>query len=492
MRRVVESLVDGESILPWGDRYGKSLLTCFARFEGEPVGVVASQPIQRAGVLDVPALRKEARFVDLCDTFNLPLVFLQDIPGLMIGTDAERAGILRAYEEVVTRLSRGRSAEDRGDRPQGLRRRPHRARRPAGQTRPVARLARGRDGLHGAGNRREDRAPSQTRPGRAGGGAGGTRRAAGRLEEEWAAESQPWEAAANIILDDIIEPTETRERIISGIDFAWGSRVRVTEGGLSVNASSRRRNLRRHGLRSVAVTSSDVILCKDGAWRVETAAEAKNGANGASRTPRRRDGDVLEAAVKVFYERGYSDATVQDVADELGILKGSLYHYIETKEDLLFQLVEEVHAQVEAILDEVKAEEGLEPLERLELYVRRQVEYNLENLERISIYYHDLDPPHRRSARLRQASRRVHDDFVTGLIAAAQKEGKADKAFDARMMANCVFGDDHLDLPVVPPGPDVAQDRRRGLRPPRTSRRRRLVRQRGKSTHRLVGVISGR
>jgi AcrR family transcriptional regulator len=171
-----------------------------------------------------------------------------------------------------------------------------------------------------------------------------------------------------------------------------------------------------------------------------TTAKAKKEANGNGRTPRRRDADVLEAAAKVFYERGYSDATVQDVADELGILKGSLYHYIDTKEDLLFQLIEEVHTQVQRSLDEVKAEEGLEPLQRLELYVRRQVEYNIENLQRISIYYHDLNRLTGDRLKFVKASRRVHDDYVTSLIAAAQKEGKADKGYDARIMANCVFG----------------------------------------------------
>jgi methylmalonyl-CoA decarboxylase subunit alpha len=219
MRRVIESLVDAESILPWGDRYGKSLLTCFARFEGEPVGVVASQPIQRAGVLDVPSLRKEARFIELCDTFNLPLVFLQDIPGLMIGTDAERAGILRAYEEVVTRLSRAEVPKILGGRP----------------VKPDLLLAwpgaemgfmAPETGVRTVHRRKLDRVEQEEGP---------EARAAllAQLEEEWAAESQPWEAAANIILDDIIEPTETRERIITGIDFAWGSRARVTKAGCS-------------------------------------------------------------------------------------------------------------------------------------------------------------------------------------------------------------------------------------------------------------------
>src|SRR6185437_6834085 len=67
--------------------------------------IVASQPLSAAGALDPAALAKETTFVDLCDTFNLPLVFLHDVPGLMIGTRAERAGILHAYEAVVSRIA---------------------------------------------------------------------------------------------------------------------------------------------------------------------------------------------------------------------------------------------------------------------------------------------------------------------------------------------------------------------------------------------------
>src|SRR3954471_18531318 len=105
---------------------------------------------------------------------------------------------------------------------------------------------------------------------------------------------------------------------------------------------------------------------------------------------RKRDDEVLDAAARLFSERGYADTSVQLVADELGILKGSLYHYIRTKEDLLFWLLEAVHRDVEEILEQVAAVEGLSPLERIALYVRRQVLYNLDNLQRISIYYHDM------------------------------------------------------------------------------------------------------
>jgi AcrR family transcriptional regulator len=164
--------------------------------------------------------------------------------------------------------------------------------------------------------------------------------------------------------------------------------------------------------------------------------EAKNG----SRPARRRDGDVLAAAIKVFYERGYSDATVQDVADELGILKGSLYHYIDTKEDLLFQLIKEVHVDVLQILEEVRAETEIDPLERLTRYVRRQVEYNIGNLEPITIYYHDLERLTGERLKYVEASRRVHLDFAAGLIAEAQKQKLTQTSADPTLVASCLFG----------------------------------------------------
>jgi AcrR family transcriptional regulator len=157
------------------------------------------------------------------------------------------------------------------------------------------------------------------------------------------------------------------------------------------------------------------------------------------RPPRKRDDEVVAAAAKVFYERGYADATVQGVADELGILKGSLYHYIDTKEDLLFRLFEKVHEDVEGIMGQVSSAEGLDPLQRVGLYIRLQVMHNLNDLERISIYYHELD----RLGADRRASivawRRVHEKFVSGLIQEAQEAGLASRAADATVLSNCVF-----------------------------------------------------
>ena len=159
-----------DSIFPWGAGWGPSLITALARIEGQPAGIVASQPLTGAGALDPAALAKETKFVDLCDTFNLPLVFLHDVPGLMIGSQAERGGILHAYEAWSSRHRRRAGAEDRRRAAQGLRRRALRHGRPAHPPGLPVRVAVRRAGLHGAGGGRPHRAPAPDggRPRRAG------------------------------------------------------------------------------------------------------------------------------------------------------------------------------------------------------------------------------------------------------------------------------------------------------------------------------------
>jgi len=155
--------------------------------------------------------------------------------------------------------------------------------------------------------------------------------------------------------------------------------------------------------------------------------------------PKRRDREVLDAAAKVFYERGYADASVKHVAEELGILKGSLYHYIETKEDLLFRLLAETHDDVDAILKDVEAVEGLSALERLHLYVRRQVEYNIDALERVSVYYQDVDRLSDDRRHQIFERRHVHERFVADLIKQAQEAGDADAGQDPRLLSPNIF-----------------------------------------------------
>jgi AcrR family transcriptional regulator len=155
---------------------------------------------------------------------------------------------------------------------------------------------------------------------------------------------------------------------------------------------------------------------------------------------RRREREVLDVAARLFHERGYADTSVQDIADELGILKGSLYHYIEVKEDLLFALLEQLHDDTQALLEEVAATQGLKPLEQLELYVRRQVQFDLENLPRVAVYYNDYErlSPARRNAIV--ARRRLHERWVSDLIERAQAEGDAAPELDAPLLSNFIHG----------------------------------------------------
>jgi AcrR family transcriptional regulator len=153
----------------------------------------------------------------------------------------------------------------------------------------------------------------------------------------------------------------------------------------------------------------------------------------------RRDRQILDAAVEVFARRGYVQASVQDVADAVGLLKGSLYHYIRSKDDLLYRVLDEIHDGVDAVLEEVRALPGLPPLERLGAYVERQVAHNAVHLQPISVYYHDLEQLSERHLSAIEARRRVHERFVVELIAEAQAGGEADPALDPKIAANCVF-----------------------------------------------------
>jgi acetyl-CoA carboxylase carboxyltransferase component len=105
MRSVIDALVDEGSLLEIKARFAKELITAFARIDGRPVGIVANQPKHLGGVLFVDSADKAARFVWLCDAFNLPLVFLADVPGFMIGTKVERQGIIRAGAKMIAAVS---------------------------------------------------------------------------------------------------------------------------------------------------------------------------------------------------------------------------------------------------------------------------------------------------------------------------------------------------------------------------------------------------
>ncbi|HET9959213.1 MAG TPA: acyl-CoA carboxylase subunit beta [Polyangiaceae bacterium] len=105
MRRVIEHVVDEGSFLEVKERFAREIITGFARIEGRAVGIVANQPKHLGGVLFVDSADKAARFIWLCDAFNVPLLFLADVPGFMIGTKVERQGIIRAGAKMIAAVS---------------------------------------------------------------------------------------------------------------------------------------------------------------------------------------------------------------------------------------------------------------------------------------------------------------------------------------------------------------------------------------------------
>src|SRR5205807_2586070 len=103
MYEVIARVVDDGFYFDLKPQWAKTIITCFARFGGRPVGIVANQPRQLGGILDNDSADKAARFVNLCDAFAIPLVFLMDVPGFMVATkvEAKRAELIDAYRKII-------------------------------------------------------------------------------------------------------------------------------------------------------------------------------------------------------------------------------------------------------------------------------------------------------------------------------------------------------------------------------------------------------
>jgi acetyl-CoA carboxylase carboxyltransferase component len=105
IREVLDALLDADSLLEVHKRWAKELIVGYARLDGRAIGIVANQPKQKGGVLFVDSADKAARFIQTCNAFNLPLLFLADVPGFMIGTGVERQGIIRHGAKMISAVS---------------------------------------------------------------------------------------------------------------------------------------------------------------------------------------------------------------------------------------------------------------------------------------------------------------------------------------------------------------------------------------------------
>jgi methylmalonyl-CoA decarboxylase subunit alpha len=106
MYDVIGHIVDDGEWFDIKPRFARTIITCLARMGGRPVGIVANQPKYLGGILENDSADKAARFINLCDAYGIPLLFLQDVPGFMVGTKVEREGIIRHGAKMLYAVSR--------------------------------------------------------------------------------------------------------------------------------------------------------------------------------------------------------------------------------------------------------------------------------------------------------------------------------------------------------------------------------------------------
>lgn len=229
VHRVIDAVVDAGSFFELQGAYGRSLVTGFGRVEGKAIGLLANNPMHQAGVFDVASLAKAHKIVDLCDTFNLPLIFLQDLPGVMIGSNAEKSGVavrlMDLYRRlskvkvpkitVVTRKAFGFGWVVMGGSPMGMD--------------YIVAWATAQIGFMAAENAAAVVYRKQLEKARGEMDAEGFQKLKQQYEGELARDNAPWTAAGMAYIHDVIKPEETRQAIVNGLFLAEGYRSRSAD-----------------------------------------------------------------------------------------------------------------------------------------------------------------------------------------------------------------------------------------------------------------------
>jgi propionyl-CoA carboxylase beta subunit len=219
IREVIKRVVDGGQFFEIHENFAANIVVGFARLAGHSIGIVANQPMVLAGVLDIDASEKAARFVRFCDCFNIPVITFEDVPGFMPGTDQEHHGVIRAgakllyaYCEatvpkltVITRKAYGgaycvmSSKHIRGD---------------VNLAWPSAEIAvMGPDGAVSIISRKEIEQAKDP-----------VKRKAELVAEYREKFASPYVAAERGFIDDVIEPKETRPRLINALEMLQNKR----------------------------------------------------------------------------------------------------------------------------------------------------------------------------------------------------------------------------------------------------------------------------
>lgn len=152
-----------------------------------------------------------------------------------------------------------------------------------------------------------------------------------------------------------------------------------------------------------------------------------------------RANQIIEAAEQMFCDHGYAATSMDDLAAKVGIMKGSLYYYVDSKDDLLYRIIERVHTSVTDIYEAAVAREDLGPLDRAIEYVHAQLLHNANHVTPLTVYYRDWF--HLEETRMREIEtrRREHAQRVMTLLVQAQELGEIPADTDLRLAMNHAF-----------------------------------------------------
>ncbi|HVW46345.1 MAG TPA: TetR/AcrR family transcriptional regulator [Solirubrobacterales bacterium] len=159
------------------------------------------------------------------------------------------------------------------------------------------------------------------------------------------------------------------------------------------------------------------------------------------RTPRRKDRfeQMVSVAAEVFQQKGYDGASLQEIADAVGILKGSFYHYIDTKEDLLFEVIKKAHEGT-ASGNTAWVEFESEPLVAIRVWIEGHVRSSIDHLVYAAVYFREIDAlaPERRDAI--NKSRSAYERQLRSLVEAAIDRGETRAGINPRLATMALFG----------------------------------------------------
>lgn len=152
-----------------------------------------------------------------------------------------------------------------------------------------------------------------------------------------------------------------------------------------------------------------------------------------------RPQELLDVAARKFFERGYTATSIQELADEMGLLKGSLYHYISSKEELLYEIISRVHSEFQQELERCR-EVQAEPIVRIREYVRRYTLYVLNNAIAVGIFYQDARHLRKEHYEHIVSMRDQRERFLVDLLEEGQSAGQVRAEVNAKLAALSIFG----------------------------------------------------